>query len=55
MNKFYEQLHKGMSKAEALQQTKIWMRKQSYHVDENNVRIKEDAPIFWAPFILIEY
>ena len=53
MKRFYRNLKKGMSKAESLQETKIWMKEKSYHTDEHGNVIKHDHPFYWAPFILV--
>jgi CHAT domain-containing protein len=53
MKRFYRNLNKGITKAEALRETKIWMKEKSYHTDEHGNVIKHDDPFYWAPFILV--
>jgi len=53
MKRFYRNLNKGKTKAEALRETKIWMKEKSYHTDEHGNVIKHDHPFYWAPFILV--
>jgi CHAT domain-containing protein len=53
MKRFYRNLNKGKTKAEALRETKIWMKAKSYHTDEHGNVIKHDHPFYWAPFILV--
>jgi CHAT domain-containing protein len=53
MKRFYRNLNKGMTKAQALQKTKIWMKEKSYHTDEHGNVIRHDRPFYWAPFILV--
>ncbi|MDY0093757.1 MAG: CHAT domain-containing tetratricopeptide repeat protein [Candidatus Vecturithrix sp.] len=53
MKRFYRNLNRGMTKAEALRETKIWMKEKSYHTDEHGNVIKHDNPFYWAPFILV--
>jgi CHAT domain-containing protein len=52
MRRFYRNLNKGKTKAEALRETKIWMKEKSYHTDEHGNVIKHNQPFYWAPFIL---
>jgi len=53
MKQFYRFLNKGMNKAEALQETKLWMLEKSYHTDEYGNVTRHDHPFYWAPFILM--
>ena len=53
MKRFYRNLNRGLTKAEALRETKIWMKAKSYHTDEHGNVIKHDNPFYWAPFILV--
>jgi CHAT domain-containing protein/Tfp pilus assembly protein PilF len=53
MKRFYRSLNRGMTKARALQETKLWMKAKSYHTDEHGNVIKHDHPFYWAPFVLV--
>jgi CHAT domain-containing protein len=53
MKRFYRNLNKGMTKAQALRETKIWMKEKSYHTDEHGNIIEHAHPFYWAPFILV--
>ena len=53
MKRFYRNLKRGITKAEALRETKIWMKAKSYHTDEHGNVIKHEDPFYWAPFILV--
>ncbi len=53
MKRFYRNLNRGMTKAEALRETKVWMKTKSYHTDEHGNVIKHNDPFYWAPFILV--
>lgn len=53
MKRFYLNLKRGMSKAKALRETRVWMLEDSYHIDKHGNVIKHEHPYYWAPFILI--
>ncbi len=48
MKRFYRNLNRGMTKAEALRRTKVWMKTKSYHTDEHGNVIKHNDPFYWA-------
>jgi CHAT domain-containing protein len=53
MKRFYRNLRNGMSRGEALQETKRWMLYESYDVDSYGNQLRHVHPFYWAPFILI--
>jgi CHAT domain-containing protein len=56
MNRFYVDLRDGMKKGEALREARLWMLKNSHHIEaQDGYRhtVAHDHPYFRAPFVLI--
>lgn len=53
MERFYQNLKRGLSKSEALRQAKLEIMKTRMNLKATGLRYDLAAPFFWAPFILV--
>jgi CHAT domain-containing protein len=53
MERFYQNLKQGLSKAEALRQAKLDVIRSSVNLKATGTRQALASPFYWAPFILV--
>ena len=53
MERFYQNLKRGLSKAEALRQAKLDIMRSSIDLKATGMRQDLASPFYWAPFILV--
>jgi len=53
MERFYRNLKRGLSKAEALRQAKLATMHSTIDLKATGMRQDLASPFFWAPFILV--